>query len=313
MISLNKLFSDDTGPARGLLFRITVNLPADEAAPPAVEQWLASRRLLERIPFRYALPRDAMLPPPRGESAGSVRFFYLDRRFLDALVDGALSLTQTDSRSRRMRDALREDLNAAVDRREYGFVKVPLADPPEAPAPAATSGRLKDARGPQKPLSEARYGQNLKAVEERGYAVGGLTAGMLLRSDLVRRWPGLEIEAFSGQTKLPTKRRARLSSTVLLCLWGGVPDRVILRQPAEGLTSGLVRRASGQLCAEVPAQAAGGARVSADAYLRADGREVVQVEDLAARLAAAGLAGLDSGLMGLALSELPYELKILAR
>ena len=35
-------------------------------------------------------------------------------------------------------------------------------------------------------------------------------------------------------------------------------------------------------------------------YLRADGREVVQVEDLAARLAVAGLAGLDSGLMGFA-------------
>lgn len=63
--------------------------------PDALSDWLGRLRLLKGVPFNYLVPDEQMLPPE------SIRFFYLDMNWVDALLDGAFSigrnLTKTEN------------------------------------------------------------------------------------------------------------------------------------------------------------------------------------------------------------------------
>ena len=65
---------------------------AEKEAWNYIIKWLTRLRLLDGVPFPYIVPSDGMLPNE------SIRFFHLDRNWLDALVDGALSTGVLDSR-----------------------------------------------------------------------------------------------------------------------------------------------------------------------------------------------------------------------
>jgi hypothetical protein len=61
--------------------------------------------------------------------------------------------------------------------------------------------------------------------------------GMLLRSSIVRRWPGLEVRGFpiaQGGERLPVLRQERLADGILIALFAGVPSRVEVQEPNEG-------------------------------------------------------------------------------
>lgn len=74
--------------------------------------WLSRLRVLEGAPFRYLTPSEEMLPNE------SIRFFHVDRNWLDALVDGAISVGRLGSRESNF-DAIRyEVLMAALNDRE---------------------------------------------------------------------------------------------------------------------------------------------------------------------------------------------------
>ncbi len=74
------------------------------AWPDVVWQWFKSLLILEHVPFHYLVPRGEMLP------ANSLRFFHVDKNWLECLLDGALSIGRTISadivRDKAMRDAL---------------------------------------------------------------------------------------------------------------------------------------------------------------------------------------------------------------
>ncbi|HLO03998.1 MAG TPA: hypothetical protein VK191_12890 [Symbiobacteriaceae bacterium] len=57
-----------------------------------VAQWLANLRRLVGVPFNHLVPDQRMLP------VESLRFFYVDPNWLDALTDGALSIGTESSR-----------------------------------------------------------------------------------------------------------------------------------------------------------------------------------------------------------------------
>ena len=56
----------------------------DRVVPRELRGWLARLRLLEGVPFSYLVADEQLLPRE------SIRFFYLDRAWTDALVQGAL-------------------------------------------------------------------------------------------------------------------------------------------------------------------------------------------------------------------------------
>ncbi|WP_367140755.1 MULTISPECIES: hypothetical protein [Streptomyces] len=69
--------------------------------------------------------------------------------------------------------------------------------------------------------------------------------GLLLRSQLVSGWPALEVrpyanpQATDGETTLPVLRREALADDVLLVLVEGVPGRVELAEPQQGVHFGI--------------------------------------------------------------------------
>lgn len=166
----------------------------------AVTDWLARIRLLEGVPFAYLVPHEQMLP------LHSVRFFYLSRNWLDAAVDGALSLGAVTTRDRAHLESLYRDLRAQVDSAERN-------------------------------LWNQRVGSTL---QEGGAEV---ITGFLMRSRIVSGWPGLEVRATRAvdgeETPVQLLRVERLAPAVLLVLMDGIPDTVSVEEPRGGAQLGV--------------------------------------------------------------------------
>jgi hypothetical protein len=168
-----------------------------------IANWLARLLLLEQVPFAHLVPDDRLLP------AESLRFGYLDPAWQDALLDGALSLG-IDSSLRALYASLTGDLvrsaarEAALVRRSQLLGQAPPATVfPVRPDPTAVTA-------------------------------------LLLRSALVTGWPDMAIRAHDDHgAPIPALRMARLSPSVLLCLFSGVPAAVTLGEPPHGLRFGV--------------------------------------------------------------------------
>jgi hypothetical protein len=176
------------------------------SVPYEIYTWLARLKLLEGVPFRYLVPDERMLPPE------SIRFFYLDMNWIDAALDGALSIGRnahaTDPSPETTHDVTMAPLaRQAAD--AHARRRRPMALGVAAPAPA--------------PLETV--------------------SGFVLRSDVVRGWPGLEVNGYADDgTLLDIVRFERLAPSVLLCLFekdGKTLREVDIHEPAEGLHFGL--------------------------------------------------------------------------
>ena len=178
-----------------------------ERMPAALADWLARLRLLYGVPFNYLVPDSRLLPQE------SVRFFYIDRNFTDRLVDGALSVGKSTTREYAQAQATNSGVRAKVDDEER-----------------VLRPRLRKTPG------IARIVASQPA---------DLT-GLLLRSRAVSGWPGLEVKAYRDITTarpqgrpLPLLRMDRLAPDVLLCIFEGVPTRVDVEEPREGIQFGV--------------------------------------------------------------------------
>ena len=145
---------------------------APEPDAPIAER-LSELRSLHGVGLGHLVPDERMLPPD------SLRVFSLDRAWVDALCDGALSLRR---------------------------------------APGAEAA--------------------LRETATRG--TDGEVTGFLLRSEAVWRWPTLVVTALGPEdVQLEVVREERLAPDVLLGLYAGALQAVILSQPAETLHFGI--------------------------------------------------------------------------
>jgi hypothetical protein len=96
--------------ARGALGRLAQRMTGDQLAEAAdpVSAWLANLSLLGSVPFSYLVPDPRILP------AESVRFFYVDQGWIDALVAGATSIAVHATADVALLRALRPRLHEAV-------------------------------------------------------------------------------------------------------------------------------------------------------------------------------------------------------
>lgn len=194
---------------------------AQSELPAAMGTWLSRLCLLYGVPFNLLLPDSRMLPRE------SLRFFNLDLNWVDALVDGALSLGAQTSQDLRhtqvMRGVVRRqaDWGALTERARlqgalltrHGITPPPM---PEAPIPQA--------------------------------GTPGPWTGFLLRSALVSGWPGLEVKAYAdaaGTQPLPALRLENVAPDLLFGLFDGVVRRLDLAEPGEGLQFGVEDPLSG--------------------------------------------------------------------
>ncbi|TMV92286.1 hypothetical protein FGG78_07770 [Thioclava sp. BHET1] len=185
--------------------------------PAPLEDWLARLRLLKGVPFSYLVPDEAMLPPE------SIRFFTLDRGWIETLADGALSIGRT--------------LGSQPDLALSSL---------EAAAQAHAAPRAQSAT----PRMRARA-----LGREPAPAPSGPITGFLLRSRLVSNTPGMGVSVYpKGHTPadhdadpsveiklLDILRYETLGakSDVLICLIAGDGYRVDIHQPPEQLHYGI--------------------------------------------------------------------------
>jgi hypothetical protein len=197
----------------------------DRVVPMDLRQWLARLRLLHGVPFAY-LVSDSMLLPPE-----SVRFFYLDRNWTDAVVQGALSVGTLNSADRAQLEQLHRIIRKEVDEEER---------------------KIRRRRGDPVQQGEA-----------------GVVTGFLLRSRAVSGWPGLHVRAYRREVvgdeeivdedhpdRLKVLRMERLAPAVLLVLFDGIPRLVHVEEPRQGVQFGvrLQEGRNGQYVAQVQAR-----------------------------------------------------------
>ncbi len=172
--------------------------------PGGVSDWLAALRLAEGVPFQYLVADDRLLPPE------SIRFFYLDRNWTDALVAGALSVGAITTDDQAQLQVLYLQIRDELDADER-LVRVPGNE-------VAVSGPA------------------------------DVVTGLLIRSRAVSGWPGMHVRAYRDEvpddgsdddpSRLHLMRLERLAPAVLLALFDGVPAVVHIEEPRSGLQFG---------------------------------------------------------------------------
>lgn len=167
--------------------------------PAPLANWLARLRLLYGVPFHYLVPDSRLLP------VESARFFYVDRNFTDRLVDGALSVGKSTTREFAHAERTHPALKIRVDAEER-VLRRELRKLPRGSVVAPQAADL---------------------------------TGLLLRSRAVSGWPGLEVKASRNGQPLTLLRMDRLAPDVMLCLFQGVPTRVDVEEPREGIQFGV--------------------------------------------------------------------------
>ena len=180
----------------------------DRIVPLDLRQWLARLRLLDSVPFAYLVPDSLLLPPE------SIRFFYVDRNWTDALVEGALSVGTVNSSDRAQLEQLYPQIRDDIDEEER-TVREP--------------GGEEVQKGP-----------------------AGTISGFLLRSRAVSGWPGMHVRAYrkevgkdneiipeSSPDRIKVLRMERLAPAVMLVLFDGVPAVIHVEEPRMGVQFGV--------------------------------------------------------------------------
>ena len=194
--------------------------------PGGVSDWLAALRLAEGVPFQYLVADDRLLPPE------SIRFFYLDRNWTDALVAGALSVGAITTDDRAQLQVLYPQIRDELDADER-LVRVPGNE-------VAVSGPA------------------------------DVVTGVLIRSRAVSGWPAMHVRAYRDEvpddgsdddpSRLHLMRLERLAPAVLLALFDGVPAVVHIEEPRSGLQFGFELtdpQPQGAIAYELPLRAPG--------------------------------------------------------
>ncbi len=269
--------------------RIATEDDGDGALPVELREWLVRLRLMDGVPFAY-LVADAELLPPE-----SIRWFYVDRRWTDALVQGALAVGTVNSDDRTHLANQYPQVRDELDNEERNLRRVPGSE---------------------------RYAGDT-----------GPVSGFLLRSRAVSGWPALHVRAFAidpgpaaDEARIPEDqpgrmrllRLERLAPAVLLCLFDGVPSVVHLEEPRQGVQFGFDPAdgdGDGELTATLRPRDATtfdylpGPAI--DVPFRADASGVVDIQELQRRLAertGSGAGdGLDSSEYALQLVRFPFR------
>jgi hypothetical protein len=174
------------------------------AVPDDLAEYVTELQVLRYVPLSYLVADSLQLP---GES---IRFFYVDSNWTEALADGALSIGRVTS----------ED--AAGDKTMLGVA-----------LPKAKS----DLHLPRLKLMHSNHRKRLA----KAGATSGKITGFIMRSELVRQIKGLEVRAYSGQTELVLLRFDTFSDCIALGLFDGELDMLIIAEPKTGLTFGLAQ------------------------------------------------------------------------
>lgn len=181
----------------------------EHLVPGELRRFLAQLRLLHHLPFSYLVPDADLLP------LESIRFFFLDRNWTDAVTQGVLSVGTITT----------------ADRSQLENAYLPLRDE----------------------VDETE--RTIRAVDDDLLTdEGGTITGFLLRSKAVSGWPNLHVRAYardvleddeltgaaeSHPERMKVLRIERLAPAVLLVLIDGLPEVIHIEEPRQGIQYGV--------------------------------------------------------------------------
>ena len=192
---------------------------SESGMPPYMESFLAHLRLLVGVPFAYLVPDSRMLPTE------SIRFFYLDRSWTDRLVDGAIAVGKIGTREQAHHQAQDPGVRQQLDQTERIV----------------------------RQLQRRASFMNLRPTDTGDMQPADVVTGFLLRSYLVTGWPQMEVRAYNQviqepfdhnapnvlAAKLTTLRLERLSPSIMIAMFSGIPQMVTLEEPHHGVQFGV--------------------------------------------------------------------------
>jgi hypothetical protein len=190
-------------------------LTNDYEVPEEITAWLGRVVLLYGVPLQYLVPEEAMLP------AESIRFFYLDPIWIQCLVQGACSVGSSGY------------VDTIIDRAMNSVVQ-----PYRASNGKSFTGKA--ATGVRDRLREQYEGVSAPEAEDLDWPL----TGFLLRSAVVQGWRGLEFKAYEtlkDDAPLKALRIEQLSPDIMLGVFNGLMEKLVVRQPQESLHFGLSR------------------------------------------------------------------------
>lgn len=232
--------------------------------PPYMETFLAHVRLLVGVPFENLIPDPRLLPTE------SIRFFYLDRSWSDRLVDGATAVGQIGSREQAHDHGAGDAMSRQLDQSER-LVRL---------------------------LQRGEDLETARADPFAQHAPAEVITGLVVRSSAVAGWPHMDVRAYdtripepfdtSAQSSLDHQldplRIERLAPSVIIALFQGVPELVILEEPHHGVQFGIQREGPRVL---LPMRDAGGQllqiaqrAIRIDVPMRASNSSVIRVRAL---------------------------------
>lgn len=240
-----RLLAHLTSPA------VTVQAVSDTPVPEYVADFLVRLRLAENVPFTYLVPHQDLLP------AESIRFFTVDEKWLDALLEGAMAVGAASTRDTDQSSQATPAIAAAVRsarplvaavRRNQAPRSAIAGQVRRAMTAAAVSSRTPTAIHVGDDSSNSSDGSDLPVLPG-----DSPMTGFLLRSSLVSGWPGMSVRAFT-RTDIPEQadpatidpsecvpilRLELLAPSVLLVLFSGTPALVWLEEPHHGIQLGI--------------------------------------------------------------------------
>lgn len=201
------------------------HMPEDD--PEDIRMYAAKLRLLHFVPLSYIIADESMLP------SESIRFFCLDENWINALVDGALSMgraTVEDCKCDKIR--LETIMNASSLR--LHFPRLEKMHPRHVDSALNVfkiNGKIRDG------LSAEEFIGREFTVNDA--VTDGLITGFIMRSELVRRAKDLNVAAYSGDAQIPPLRLDDLSDDIIIGLYDGKITSLKISEPQTGLTFGL--------------------------------------------------------------------------
>ncbi|MGH1354858.1 MAG: hypothetical protein ACRBBS_07255 [Thalassovita sp.] len=212
---------------------------ASAEIPEDLATWLSNLENLVGVPFNYLVPENAMLPPE------SIRQFHVDPNWVNALVDGAMSIGRHfEGRQKSTVNQLSEHANTLAARSQTTEMKSMVRD--------AQLSKL-----PKKDLPALGREKTQEKLNARGLAAPVDLAstpltGFILRSRVVKGWPSMDVAGYPkgaspyDNSKSPTVkvvplkviRLVRLSDEVLFGLFHGDLFELVFHQPAEAIHFG---------------------------------------------------------------------------
>jgi hypothetical protein len=243
--------------------------------PDVVSNWLGRLVLLYGVPFNYLVPDERMLPPE------SLRFFEIDPLWMDCLMDGAYSIGRSTStvatNDELMLDTIRQNAIDAARKQRANWLN------------QAGGGLVPGSRG-------------------------STISGFLLRSEVVKAYPGMNVRAFAGKdvtdetNQTAILRLESISPSVLLGLFDGSFGHLAIRRAPEAMHFGLDVKDDTSFYKVLRNVRSGDPSTSLPVTLRDGSKQVIQLDKLASSMAGPlGVTKVTSDIFALEMIEGAHE------